>query len=72
MPVAGKTGTADFTGPDGREHTYASFIGIADLPRGASPARRVVALVGIESLRDDVYGGEAAAPAFARLITRLR
>jgi beta-lactamase regulating signal transducer with metallopeptidase domain len=65
--VAGKTGTASFTGADGHEHLYASFIGIADLP-----AHRVVALVGVETLRDDVWGGAAAAPAFARLVARLR
>jgi len=67
IPVAGKTGTAAFKGADGREHTYASFIGIADLP-----GRRVVVLVGVETLRDGVSGGQAAAPAFARLIGRLR
>jgi beta-lactamase regulating signal transducer with metallopeptidase domain len=64
--VAGKTGTANFTDERGREHTYASFIGIADLP-----ARRVVALVGVDTLRDDVMGSNSAA-AFADLITRLR
>ena len=65
--VAGKTGTAALTGANGREHVYASFIGVADLP-----ARRVVALVGIETFRDGASGGAAAAPAFARLIARLR
>jgi cell division protein FtsI (penicillin-binding protein 3) len=66
--VAGKTGTAGWTAPDGRERTYASFIGIADLP-----ARRIVALVGIEAPpRDDLYGGHSAAPAFARLVKRIR
>jgi cell division protein FtsI (penicillin-binding protein 3) len=65
--VAGKTGTADFKDAAGHEHTYASFIGIADLPRG-----RVVALVGVDTLRTDVSGGSIAAPAFARLISRLR
>ena len=66
--VAGKTGTAQWTAPDGRERTYASFIGIADLP-----SRRIVALVGIEAApRDDMYGGNSAAPAFARLVKRIR
>jgi cell division protein FtsI (penicillin-binding protein 3) len=66
--IAGKTGTAQWTAPDGHERTYATFVGIADLP-----SRRIVALVGIQSPpRDDVYGGKAAAPAFARLVSRLR
>jgi beta-lactamase regulating signal transducer with metallopeptidase domain len=66
--VAGKTGTAEWTAPDGRERTYASFIGIADLP-----SRRIVVLVGIETPpRDGLYGGNAAAPAFARVVKHLR
>jgi cell division protein FtsI (penicillin-binding protein 3) len=66
--VAGKTGTAEWTAPDGRLRTYASFIGVADLP-----SRRIVALVGIQApSRDDLYGGKAAAPAFARLVKRIR
>jgi beta-lactamase regulating signal transducer with metallopeptidase domain len=65
--VAGKTGTSEWTAPDGRDRTYASFIGVADLP-----SRRIVALVGIEAARDDVGGPTAAAPAFARLVKRLR
>jgi beta-lactamase regulating signal transducer with metallopeptidase domain len=66
--VAGKTGTAEWTAPDSRDHTYASFIGVADLP-----SRRIVALVGIVvGLRDDLYGGNSAAPAFARLVKRIR
>jgi len=65
--VAGKTGTAGWTAPDGSAHLYASFVGVADV-RG----RRIVALVGVETLRDDVYGGGTAAPAFARLVARLR
>jgi beta-lactamase regulating signal transducer with metallopeptidase domain len=63
--VAGKTGTADWN--DGHEVTYASFVGLADLPE-----RRIVALVGVETRRDDVGGPRTAAPAFARLVTRLR
>jgi beta-lactamase regulating signal transducer with metallopeptidase domain len=80
--VAGKTGTAGWTTPDGREHLYASFVGVADVA-----GRRIVALVGVETLRTDVNGGTAslqvpygaqpsgpstAAPAFARLVMRLR
>jgi cell division protein FtsI/penicillin-binding protein 2 len=80
--VAGKTGTAGWTTPDGREHLYASFVGVADVS-----GRRIVALVGVETLRTDVNGGtttlqvpygaqpsgpSTAAPAFARLVMRLR
>ncbi len=71
--VAGKTGTAEWTAPDGRDLTYASFIGVADLP-----SRRIVALVGIAAPpRDDgndhyLGGPSAAAPAFARLVKRIR
>ena len=64
--VAGKTGTAVFTTPDGHEVTYASFIGVADLP-----GRRVVVLVGLQAARDDLAGGKTAAPTFARLVKRL-
>jgi cell division protein FtsI (penicillin-binding protein 3) len=64
--VAGKTGTAVWTAPDGHERTYASFIGVADLP-----SRRVVVLVGIETTRSDLSGGKAAAPVFARLVKRM-
>jgi membrane carboxypeptidase/penicillin-binding protein PbpC len=66
--VAGKTGTAEWTAPDGQERTYASFIGVADLP-----SRRIVALVGIEAAaREDLSGRDSAAPAFARLVKRIR
>jgi beta-lactamase regulating signal transducer with metallopeptidase domain len=65
--VAGKTGTAEWTAPDGRNRTYASFIGVADLP-----SRRIVALVGVEGSRDGLYGAKAAAPVFARLVKRIR
>jgi beta-lactamase regulating signal transducer with metallopeptidase domain len=65
--VAGKTGTSEWTGPDGHERTYASFIGVADLP-----SHRVVALVGIQGARNDLWGGKAAAPVFARLVERIR
>lgn len=63
--VAGKTGTAGWT-ERGHAVTYASFIGIADLP-----TRRVVILVGIEASREDMSGGKAAAPAFARIVSRV-
>jgi cell division protein FtsI (penicillin-binding protein 3) len=66
--VAGKTGTSEWIGPDGREQTYASFIGIADLP-----SRRIVTLVGIQASQSaHLSGGKAAAPAFARLVKRVR
>lgn len=44
--VVGKTGTADWTPAEGHERTYASFIGIADLP-----SRQIVALVGLRRRR---------------------
>jgi beta-lactamase regulating signal transducer with metallopeptidase domain len=65
--VAGKTGTTGWRAPDGRDLTYASFIGVADLP-----SRRIVALVGIGGANDGISGPEAAAPAFARLVKRIR
>jgi beta-lactamase regulating signal transducer with metallopeptidase domain len=65
--TAGKTGTTEWTGPDGRDRTYASFIGVADLP-----SRRIVALVGIAASGDDLSGPGSAAPAFARLVKRIR
>ncbi len=63
--VAGKTGTAEWTTPDGKEHTYASFIGIvpADAPR-------YVILIGVEEPREKGPGGKVAAPAFARIAAR--
>ena len=62
--VAGKTGTADYL-PEGTEGVYASFVGIvpADHPR-------FVILVGVESPRSGGYGGNVAAPAFARVASR--
>lgn len=65
--VAGKTGTMDWTAPDGRDLTYASFIGVADLP-----SRRIVALVGIGGAGDEMSGPGAAAPAFGQLVRRIR
>ncbi len=64
--VAGKTGTSVWTAPDGHDRTYASFIGVAELP-----SRRVVVLVGIEAARGDLSGGKTAAPVFARLVKRM-
>ncbi len=63
--VAGKTGTAGWI-EGGRAVTYASFIGIADLPE-----RRVVILVGVVAPREDMSGGKVAAPAFARIVSRV-
>jgi len=65
--VTGKTGTTQWTAPDGRAATYGSFIGTADLP-----SRRLVILVGIAAVREELYGGSSAAPAFARLVKRIR
>lgn len=65
--VAGKTGSSDWTANDAK-HTYASFVGFvpADRPR-------FVIYVGIESPKGDhPWGGEVAAPVFARLASQLR
>jgi cell division protein FtsI (penicillin-binding protein 3) len=64
--VAGKTGTASWQLPDGREGIYASFVGFAP-----SDAPRVVVLVGLEQPREGGTGGKAAAPAFARVASRV-
>jgi hypothetical protein len=63
--VAGKTGTADYD-VAGTERLYASFVGIvpADAPR-------YVILVGVETPRTDAWGGRVAAPAFARIASRV-
>jgi beta-lactamase regulating signal transducer with metallopeptidase domain len=64
--VAGKTGTASWELPGGREGVYASFVGFAPVE-----APRFVVLVGVEQPREEGSGGEVAAPAFARVTTRL-
>lgn len=61
--VAGKTGTSDWTAPDGTTMTYASFVGYvpADRPR-------YVIFVGVESPSGEkAWGGEVAAPVFSRV-----
>jgi beta-lactamase regulating signal transducer with metallopeptidase domain len=63
--VAGKTGTAGWELPDGREGIYASFIGF--LPAGAP---RWVILVGIEQEGDSEGAPTVAAPVFARVASR--
>ncbi len=67
LRVAGKTGTGDFS-RDGKDHIYASFVGIA--PREAP---RVVLLVGADLAGEaakDASGGRIAAPVFARIVGR--
>jgi beta-lactamase regulating signal transducer with metallopeptidase domain len=63
--VAGKTGTAVWTTPDGKEHLYASFIGVvpADAPR-------YVILVGAADPGENGWGPVVAAPAFAKIAAR--
>ncbi|HMI88077.1 MAG TPA: penicillin-binding transpeptidase domain-containing protein [Polyangiaceae bacterium] len=63
--VAGKTGTGGWTTPDGKEHVYASFIGIvpADAPR-------YVILVGAADVGENGSGPVVAAPAFAKIAAR--
>jgi cell division protein FtsI (penicillin-binding protein 3) len=63
--VAGKTGTAGWELPDGREGIYASFIGF--LPANAP---RWVILVGIEQEGDSEGAPTVAAPVFARVASR--
>ncbi|MFO0675915.1 MAG: penicillin-binding transpeptidase domain-containing protein [Polyangiaceae bacterium] len=61
--VVGKTGTAEL---DDRR-TYASFVGAAWF--GTRP---VVVLVGMEVRGGDLTGGTGPAPAFARIVSRMR
>jgi beta-lactamase regulating signal transducer with metallopeptidase domain len=63
--VAGKTGTAAWTRPDGSTGIYASFVGFVP-----STAPRFVILVGLEQPRNGEAGGKVAAPVFARVATR--
>lgn len=67
--VAGKTGTAQKVGPDGRySHSlfFSSFIGFvpADNPR-------VVIMVCLNEPRPQYYGGVVAAPAFKEIASRV-
>lgn len=66
--VAGKTGTAEKPGPDGyaRGKYVASFVGFA-------PARapRIAVLVLLDEPRGRFYGGEVAAPVFARIASQI-
>jgi beta-lactamase regulating signal transducer with metallopeptidase domain len=64
--VAGKTGTASWEVPGGPDGVYASFVGFAPVE-----APRFVVLVGVEQPRQDGGGPTVAAPAFARVATRL-
>ena len=63
--VAGKTGTAEWTLPDGSERRYMSFVGLVP-----ATAPRFVILVGVEMPHGEESGGTVAAPAFARVATR--
>ncbi len=64
--VAGKTGTSEWTAADGTKTTYASFVGYVPAERP-----RYVVFVGVESPSgEDAYGGNVAAPVFARVASR--
>jgi beta-lactamase regulating signal transducer with metallopeptidase domain len=63
--VAGKTGTASWDLPGGGEATYASFVGLVP-----ANAPRFVILVGVAQPKGDAYGGNVAAPAFAKVASR--
>jgi membrane peptidoglycan carboxypeptidase len=62
---AGKTGTAQkiVNGQYSDTKYLASFIGFAPLP-----VPKIVALVQIDEPRGKIYGGDAAAPVFARIV----
>jgi cell division protein FtsI (penicillin-binding protein 3) len=62
--VAGKTGSAEYE-IAGATRLYASFVGIVP-----AEAPRYVILVGVESPREDAWGGTVAAPVFARIAAR--
>src|SRR3989454_735602 len=66
--VAGKTGTAQKIGPDGRySHSQhvSSFIGFA--PAGAP---KVAAIVVLDDPKGAYYGGDVAAPSFSHVMAR--
>ena len=65
VPVAGKTGTSEWSLPDGTKASYASFVGIVP-----ANAPRAVILVGLEQPRNGESGGKVAAPVFARVASR--
>lgn len=64
--IAGKTGTAYIVGPNGyeKDHYVASFVGIAP----ASDPQLVVAVV-IRDPQGYHFGGDVAAPAFAKIMS---
>ena len=63
--IAGKTGTANAIGPNGRYSGYtASFIGMAP----ADHPSLVVEVV-INKPKTDVFGGSASAPVFQRVMS---
>jgi beta-lactamase regulating signal transducer with metallopeptidase domain len=71
VSVAGKTGSAQVVpiGPqvsEGDSPSYASFIGIVP-----ASAPRYVILVGVEGKKTELTGGKVAAPAFARIASRI-
>jgi cell division protein FtsI (penicillin-binding protein 3) len=62
--VAGKTGTANAVGPNGRYSGYtASFVGMAP----ADHPKLVVEVV-LENPRTDIYGGSVSAPVFRQVM----
>ncbi len=68
--VAGKTGTAAWSLPNGGEGAYASFVGVVPAPPPRSS--RLVILVGLlQPHAENATGGAAAAPAFARVASRV-
>jgi cell division protein FtsI (penicillin-binding protein 3) len=71
VSVAGKTGSAQVLPisqqvGEGESPSYASFIGIVP-----ASAPRYVILVGVEGRTAELTGGKVAAPAFARIASRI-
>lgn len=66
--IAGKTGTAQKSGPHGgymKGNYFASFVGFAP-----SDDPRLVVFVGIDEPKGRYYGGQVAAPAFREVVEK--
>ncbi|MFH1568676.1 MAG: penicillin-binding transpeptidase domain-containing protein [Gemmatimonadota bacterium] len=70
MRVAGKTGTAQRALPGGRGYSADQFI-VSFLGFLPADEPRLLCLIAIDNPRRERWGGEAAAPAFARTMERI-
>jgi cell division protein FtsI (penicillin-binding protein 3) len=61
--VAGKTGTAQKSGPGGYSGHVANFVGLAPVS-----APRLVCLVAVDEPTRSIHGGRVAAPIFAEIV----